>query len=68
MLDHSVYLLLVSDILPTPIFNVDPYYPGKDATVEHNIDTGVGRGILFRDQEFGITIPSHNGQKFHLVL
>ena len=47
------------------IFNVDPHYTGMDANVEHNIE----KGEFCWDKEFGITIPSHNGQNnFILVL
>ena len=48
---------------PVPIFNVDSHHTGTDTTVERNIETRNGKGeFYFETKEFGITMPSHNGQ------
>ena len=47
-----------------PIVNVDPHYSGTDTTVERNMETMGGEGDSILRQEFGISILSHNGQKF----
>ena len=49
-----------------PIFNVDPYCTGTDSTIEHNIETGGGKGELHLDTRIGVTIPSENRQKINV--
>ena len=53
---------------PLPIFNVDPHYAGTATPLlSATLRQGVRRGnsILGLFLEFGITMPSHNGQKLH---
>ena len=47
------------------MFNVDPHYSGTDTSVEGNIETRGEKGEFCSETDFGITIPSHNGQKFY---